>query len=744
MTFTKLPKAITAEELLSTPLPPVKWIIPGLLPAGLALFAGPSKAGKSWLTLWFCLQVAQGKPVWRREIESRTVLYLSLEDTLNRLQDRLFRLVGSEDTPEKLILQTECKSIGQGLEEQIVDFVHNYPDTGLVVIDTLQKVRSCDQSGSMYASDYKDVSTLKSLADKYGICILLIHHLRKQAASDPFDQISGSNGLMGAADTTWVMQRKRTSKNANIILTGRDLDRRTLYLHEENCIWLLDEEETAEEQRLKAVPEYLWRVAEYIEQAGKWQGTATELLSAAGVDGVLPHKLTRKIVEHFDTVFVPKDIHYETHRTSQTRLLKFSHSENDAKISNDADLIYKQGGTMAYIKKKSERKFKITVCNGYKVNGQKRMKAQTVTVPSSVPKRGIRQYVMAEAERIEKKFKYGVEESDQTHFEQYAENWLTRQEPFFKATTYAGYKKNLDIVYPLIGGIPLAKLLPMTLEEMCEELRKRPGRGGKCIKETTVQKYLETVSSVLEAAKKNDIIPFNPTHRVRKKHFEKEVQHIPQKYEMSKLMRAIQNEPILYRAYYTLAITTGLRRGELCALQWRDITGACELTVRRSRSCASGQIVESDTKSHRERIVTIPLGIWELLMALRQQQVLHSGVPDREQPIFTDPDGHVPHPDTFTRHLRKLYKKCGLPEEYHLHTLRHFYATYLLQEGTSKQVAASLLGHADTAFLERTYCHPQDVAKQQAANLMQDLLNNQNPCYVAFMKNKNRKAKKAG
>lgn len=68
MTFTKLSKAITAEELLSTPLPPVKWIVPGLLPTGLALFAGPSKAGKSWLTLWLCLQVAQGKPVWGREI----------------------------------------------------------------------------------------------------------------------------------------------------------------------------------------------------------------------------------------------------------------------------------------------------------------------------------------------------------------------------------------------------------------------------------------------------------------------------------------------------------------------------------------------------------------------------------------------------------------------------------------------------------------------------------------------------
>lgn len=246
-------------------------------------------------------------------------------------------------------------------------------------------------------------------------------------------------------------------------------------------------------------------------------------------------------------------------------------------------------------------------------------------------------------------------------------------------------------------------------------MRKRPGRGGNCIKETTVQKYLETVSSLLEDAKKNDIIPFNPAHRVRKKHFEKEVQHIPQKYEIRKLMQTIRDEPILYRAYYTLAITTGLRRGELCALQWRDITGACELTVRRCRSCASGQIVESDTKSHRERIVTIPLGIWELLMALRQQQVLHSGVPDREQPIFTDPDAHVTHPDTFTRHLRKLYKKCGLPEEYHLHTLRHTFATMALEHGMDVKTLSTIIGHTSSATTLDIYSHVTDTMQKQAA-----------------------------
>lgn len=197
MNYEKLPKTISAEELLSTPLPPVKLIIPDLLPAGLALFAGPSKAGKSWLTLWLCLQVAQGKPMWGREIEPHTVLYLSLEDTFNRLQKRLLQLVGSEEAPERLVMQTECSSIGQGLEEQLTSFLYQHPDTGLIVIDTLQKVRSNDQNNSMYASDYKEISALKALADKYNICILLIHHLRKQAADDPFQQIAGSNGLMG-------------------------------------------------------------------------------------------------------------------------------------------------------------------------------------------------------------------------------------------------------------------------------------------------------------------------------------------------------------------------------------------------------------------------------------------------------------------------------------------------------------------------------------------------------------------
>ena len=329
MNYEKLPKTISAEELLSTPLPPVKWIIPDLLPAGLALFAGPSKAGKSWLTLWLCLQVAQGKPMWGREIEPHTVLYLSLEDTFNRLQKRLLQLVGSEEAPERLVMQTECSSIGQGLEEQLTSFLYQHPDTGLIVIDTLQKVRSSDQNNSMYASDYKEISALKALADKYNVCILLIHHLRKQAADDPFQQIAGSNGLMGASDTSWVMQRKRMSQTADILLTGRDMDDRTLHLREENCVWTLEDEETAEEREIKAVPDYLWKAAKYIESVGNWQGTASELLSAAGIENAKPNQFTYNMAKYFDKVFEPKNIRYKTHRKNKARLLSFYGDDGD-------------------------------------------------------------------------------------------------------------------------------------------------------------------------------------------------------------------------------------------------------------------------------------------------------------------------------------------------------------------------------------------------------------------------------
>ena len=323
---------IDAETLLSTPLPPVRWLIPGLLPAGLSLLAGASKAGKSWLCLWLCLQLARGGEIWGRT----TVLYLCLEDTHARIQGRLFRLT-EDPVPSRLYFQTGSCAIGDGLELQIEKFLSQHPETGLVVIDTLQKVRTADPNNGAYASDYQDMSALKSLADRRDIGLLLVHHLRKQGASDPFQQISGSNGLMGAADTIWLLQRQRMSDTARLLVTGRDMDSCTLHLQTRDCIWQLLEEETAEEQVRKAIPDYLWRTADFVRRAGSWTGTATALLTAAGITDVQPNQFTRKLVEHFYTVFAPQGIRYQSRRTSNTRLLCFICDGDDGHDGSDDD-----------------------------------------------------------------------------------------------------------------------------------------------------------------------------------------------------------------------------------------------------------------------------------------------------------------------------------------------------------------------------------------------------------------------
>ena len=171
-----------------------------------------------------------------------------------------------------------------------------------------------------------------------------------------------------------------------------------------------------------------------------------------------------------------------------------------------------------------------------------------------------------------------------------------------------------------------------------------------------------------------------------------------------------------------MALSTGLRRGELCALRWCDLHGGNQVKIQHSRSTVVGQgVLESDTKNHRTRIVVMPQIVFDDLGELFTEQALENNGADWNGLIFQR-KGKPVHPNTFSHHLRRLYDRNGFPEEYHLHTMRHFFATYLLEHGTSKQVAADLLGHADTAFLERTYCHPQDICKEEAAGLFDSLL----------------------
>ena len=206
------------------------------------------------------------------------------------------------------------------------------------------------------------------------------------------------------------------------------------------------------------------------------------------------------------------------------------------------------------------------------------------------------------------------------------------------------------------------------------------------------------------------------------------VQRIPTRGEVEKLLDALAKETRHYRLFYLLSMYTGCRRGELSALQWSDFTGTQSgllLTVSRSRSSVPGKgIVEGSTKNGKSREVYLSSDLRGILLAYKRRKQMEADKQRRKLSpyLFTDEQEQLIHPDTFTKRLRKIYAAIGFPREYHLHTLRHYFVTSLLHCGVDKQTVADLVGHADTGFLERTYCHPQQAQKAQAADSMLTML----------------------
>ena len=206
-------ETIDADTLLGIPYEPPAFVVEGLLPQGLHLLAGAPKIGKSWLALWLCLRVAQGQPLWDFATRPCEVLYLCLEDSFQRIQNRLFDL--TEDAPPALHFAVMAEQLRSGLVEQIEQFLREHPATGLVVIDTLQCIRGAGSEVNSYASDYQDIGVLKALADRHRIAVLLVHHLRKLSDDDPIScqwetaattakGITGFsiNGVAGAVNNT--------------------------------------------------------------------------------------------------------------------------------------------------------------------------------------------------------------------------------------------------------------------------------------------------------------------------------------------------------------------------------------------------------------------------------------------------------------------------------------------------------------------------------------------------------------
>ena len=294
-------RTVDGATLMSQPLHLPNFVVDTLLAQGLHILAGSPKVGKSWLALWLAVTVAKGEPVWNMTTRQGTTLYLCLEDSVLRIQNRLFEI--TEDASDSVHFCTECALIGQGLEEQVDAFIAAHPDTVLVIIDTLQMVRPIHDA--TYANDYRDLSVLKRLADKHGIAILLIHHLRKEKAEDVFHRISGTTAISGAVDSSFTLvEEKRGSGRARLTCVGRDIEYRELELRrgEEN-VWELvsdsRDEPVLREDRIVVL------LSAFMSTRTVFIGTPTELSEKIDPDkaeGVTPKKISRLILQSVEAL----------------------------------------------------------------------------------------------------------------------------------------------------------------------------------------------------------------------------------------------------------------------------------------------------------------------------------------------------------------------------------------------------------------------------------------------------------
>jgi RecA-family ATPase len=296
-------------------------IVDGLLYAGTYLFVGAPKVGKSFFMSQLAYHVSMGHTLWNYPVKKGTVLYLALEDTQKRLQERLFRMYGTESA-DNLHFTIWAKQLGSGLDEQLQRFVNEHPDTKLIIIDTLQKIREAGGDKFSYANDYEIVGKLKQFADKNHICLLLVHHTRKQQAEDKFDMISGTNGLLGAADGAFLLQKeKRTSDAATLDISGRDQQDQRLHLRRDadRLIWQFEKAET---ELWKAPPDPLLEAVAALvtDEQSAWRGTPTELVERLDMD-IQPNTLSKQLNVNAGRLLHEHSIRYENNRNHAGRCI---------------------------------------------------------------------------------------------------------------------------------------------------------------------------------------------------------------------------------------------------------------------------------------------------------------------------------------------------------------------------------------------------------------------------------------
>lgn len=260
-------------------------IVENLICAGLTILCAASKIGKSWMVLDMCLSVAAGLDFLGFKTNRCSTLYLALEDSKDRLMNRRDKQLNGREAPKNIYYAVESGTLENTLLAELESYIYQDPNIGLIVIDTLQKIRGAPKKNEgVYSHDYREMGMLKKFADSHNIALIMVHHTNKMKHDDDdFQNVSGTNAIMGAADQTIMIKKdNRFLESAHFMATGRDIDtiNKAIQFNKNSFKWEMlgdDSWEKHEEAKHGDNPIVI-ALNELLKDKAEWSGTCSELM----------------------------------------------------------------------------------------------------------------------------------------------------------------------------------------------------------------------------------------------------------------------------------------------------------------------------------------------------------------------------------------------------------------------------------------------------------------------------------
>jgi integrase len=315
--------------------------------------------------------------------------------------------------------------------------------------------------------------------------------------------------------------------------------------------------------------------------------------------------------------------------------------------------------------------------------------------------------------------------SDESTVGEYLEQWLAHAKGRVRATTYEGYESLVRLhAAPALGEIPLRSLHPLDVQRLYADLLGTPRVGGRVLSSSTVRNLHRVLVVAFRCAVRWGIMQSNPVTAAQGPR--------PRRPELAVIDRSLAAR-ILQTARGTavelpcaVALATGMRRGEILALRWRDMDqGYATAQVTRTLQVSRGSLsFEPPTTPRSRRAVILPAFLRPYLARQREDQAgRRNAAPGHWNDldlVVDSGDGSPVNPDTLSSGWVRFLRANGLPPV-RFHDLRHAHATFMLLKGIHPKVVSERLGHSSVGITLDTYSHVLPSMQTEAARAIDEL-----------------------